>query len=476
MGHFNAACSISNLTIHPGDSVLFIPLLPNLSASSNREHLVGVNSMLIYSNCYFNPFCLPIEGKYDHYGNIEEIKKNANTKAIEKFFGITIEEFMECVNSGREWNDYFSGIHNIYAKSPKLLSDHNIIFNENYLKNIGFVKNKQNEYSFQEFPYSVLVKSKNKNEDSNFEIRNLQGDVVYNSAEMRDNKSKILEEFYKLTGWFLGIEAKNQKKIETLKNLSGMFILKGIYYDLAKNNKSYSYSKDRNVVVSTGYLTESVLTDLGFKVIKQKITSPDFPDRTAVLYGKKGSTAQVAYEALGSIVLWKTGKKNKKETVYSVKEFGTLWEKVTEDILDLSKFDKIYQMDLAFDYYQKELIKAEKETKKVKLEDLPPNVQKLLIKMSKYHFGNDHLMGFFKDWKFFDDLYLESIRKGKLKEDFRWWVLFYLSMHSNNRFFFPAMNGEQDGNDEESKVLLEASLKVVNQRLKQANEESDDNN
>jgi len=92
MGCFNVCCSISNLSIDAGDKIVFIPLIPN---NYEGENLVGTQSNLIYANCYFNPFSLPIIGQYDDYGSVELIEKNENTKVVGNMFNISIEDLLK---------------------------------------------------------------------------------------------------------------------------------------------------------------------------------------------------------------------------------------------------------------------------------------------------------------------------------------------------------------------------------------------
>lgn len=43
----------------------------------------------------FIPFALPIFGEYNDYGTLENIEEDCNTKAIEKYFGCTIQQFVD---------------------------------------------------------------------------------------------------------------------------------------------------------------------------------------------------------------------------------------------------------------------------------------------------------------------------------------------------------------------------------------------
>jgi len=68
-------------------------------------------------------------------------------------------------------------------------------------------------------------------------------------------------------------------------------------------------------------------------------------------------------------------------------------------------------------------------------------------------------------------LYVDCILNGQLKNEFKDFRSFYLSLISSNRFLFPAMNGEQHANHKVTKVLLEASLNFVNRKLKEKEED-----
>lgn len=87
MGSFDAACSVSGLTIHCGDPVAYIPMQP----SKYQEYKISdSNSNLIYPWCYYVPVGLPIFGKYYDYGYIDEIEENEATKSLCEHFNCDI--------------------------------------------------------------------------------------------------------------------------------------------------------------------------------------------------------------------------------------------------------------------------------------------------------------------------------------------------------------------------------------------------
>lgn len=91
MGSFCVACSVSHLSIDPGDPILFLPLMPARFSDGLNHRMLISNSGPAY---FFEPLTLPIRGVYDDYGYMGEIVEDANTEAIERYYGISIEEFV----------------------------------------------------------------------------------------------------------------------------------------------------------------------------------------------------------------------------------------------------------------------------------------------------------------------------------------------------------------------------------------------
>lgn len=91
MGCFSVACSISKLSINYGDRCVVIPVFKNpFEEKYKNTALFGPCDRCL-------PLTLPIVGYYDDEGGIERIEKNENTEIIEKYFGISIEEFIQCI-------------------------------------------------------------------------------------------------------------------------------------------------------------------------------------------------------------------------------------------------------------------------------------------------------------------------------------------------------------------------------------------
>ena len=96
MGSFNVVGTMSNLSISPGDKVVFFALTP--THPEFTEYYTVKNSTLLVSNSgaslFFYPRFLPIVGYYNDYGSICNIEHDDNIQYIEEYFEISIDEFM----------------------------------------------------------------------------------------------------------------------------------------------------------------------------------------------------------------------------------------------------------------------------------------------------------------------------------------------------------------------------------------------
>jgi hypothetical protein len=85
MGCWSVNCGISNIAITYGHECVILPI----KKDDNNETRKYV------------PATLPIFGKYNDYGGMEDIEIDDNTKLIEEHFGITIDEFVEFLVDGK---------------------------------------------------------------------------------------------------------------------------------------------------------------------------------------------------------------------------------------------------------------------------------------------------------------------------------------------------------------------------------------
>lgn len=174
---------------------------------------------------------------------------------------------------------------------------------------------------------------------------------------------------------------------------------------------------------------------------------------------------------------------DQKHDIYSTTDFIKDWEEETgenfynENLAILSKYD------IEYDEFREHLIAFQRSFDELQVElDAAAAHDKCSIarefSLLEYrnplnvHAHSPHKFAdSLKDWNFFKELYRAVIVMGDLKKEFSQYKAFYRSMYSCNRFFFPAMNGEQCGNDDASKALFEVSLSIVNRRKSERDEE-----
>jgi hypothetical protein len=84
MGSWSVSCGISNIAITSGNECCIIPLIESSSEYGG-----------------YVPVSLPIFGRYNDYGGMEDIVEDENTKLIENYVGITISELVEFLVDGK---------------------------------------------------------------------------------------------------------------------------------------------------------------------------------------------------------------------------------------------------------------------------------------------------------------------------------------------------------------------------------------
>jgi len=92
MGCFNKIGFISSLPILMGDECVLILMRDK---KSYKEDIKGGT---VHPTDIFSPVFLPIFGKYNDYGNIEDITKSTITEYIEEFFDSDIETILQDID------------------------------------------------------------------------------------------------------------------------------------------------------------------------------------------------------------------------------------------------------------------------------------------------------------------------------------------------------------------------------------------
>lgn len=112
MGHFSMCCGLSGLPITGGTPAMLVLMEPsNYGEKYLENELFGkYGTSYLCSNettrVMYTPVAYPIRGVYDSYGRLEDIVECDNTAAISERFGLTIQEIVDVVTSGRKDDGY----------------------------------------------------------------------------------------------------------------------------------------------------------------------------------------------------------------------------------------------------------------------------------------------------------------------------------------------------------------------------------
>jgi hypothetical protein len=106
MGSWDVSCHLSGLHIGCGDKAVLVALKPRTNAYDNELSELrkfGKSSLISNegANLYFQEALFPIQGVYDDYGRISDIVADDNTKALEEYYGLPIDEIAGVLTDGR---------------------------------------------------------------------------------------------------------------------------------------------------------------------------------------------------------------------------------------------------------------------------------------------------------------------------------------------------------------------------------------
>jgi len=111
MGHFSHNCKLTGISITGGTpAVLIVMQMRKNLYSNSEEKLQKIGSTYMCSNegsrLKFMPVWFPIRGRYDDYGGIEDIQEDGNTKVLEEYYGLPIQDICNVITSNRKDDGY----------------------------------------------------------------------------------------------------------------------------------------------------------------------------------------------------------------------------------------------------------------------------------------------------------------------------------------------------------------------------------
>jgi hypothetical protein len=250
-----------------------------------------------------------------------------------------------------------------------------------------------------------------------------------------------------------------EEKKNILESLSGMFE----HYDVYQTLIEFDLSRDS--ILRGADLNDRNLKLFGFVLdrvddsLKRYNRVYRFPGVTNYIIHSDGTWSHVVEVSI----------KQKQHHVYSLADLAKIWEELTgininvSQYAHISKFDQMYdQLREAINKFNEDLVSQDEHVREMASTFGNP--------FGRFFHSDIRFSTYFMGWRYFEELYKNSIIEGKLKKEIADMLHLRSAMFSCNRFFFPAMNGEQFGNPKASKVLLEKSLEIVNEEIKEMEE------
>lgn len=110
MGHFSHCCKLTGVPITGGNAVLIVMKPVKNLYDNSEETLRKYGSTYLCSNegtrLKYLPIWFPIRGEYDTYGRLENIVEDDQTKILEEYYGLKIQEILDIICSGRKDDGY----------------------------------------------------------------------------------------------------------------------------------------------------------------------------------------------------------------------------------------------------------------------------------------------------------------------------------------------------------------------------------
>jgi len=491
MGCWSVACSVSKLTINSGDRVVFIPLIPSDENIRNypghEHHLVGKQSHLVYSNCFFNPLTFPIRGHYNDYGGLEDIDDDANTKAIEKYFGMSAPDFIDTVERNY-CREYLSDQKKIIGNLVKNTEDFNSCgknrdkLTKAFMKKMGFTIGREGDYSFKEFPYKIVIRKGIETEEGHSKGRQREGYEIVSTKTNEVVKKRpyngfyrnyLLADFVELTKYYIGVPEEYQKKVHLMEQLSGMYILEEVYEYLAAKYTRANCAPGSLVLEELGFVVDPKRKDEYYE--KDKFYyHPEVEDSEAYLqiseYGSPKLFDKSIKSSYGKYVESTVDLAENYIANHGVVLDLTPLEGVSVYLTKFNKVSGLYRNYLDFQDMSREERIAKAKEDGVDVES-DAYLDYIFCKNPLGYDGGREMHSF-KDWQYLEDIYGESFKDKSVSKVFCDWVAASGEMASANTFYFPAVCGEQHGNDPVSKDLLKKSLAILEDRERVYREEN----
>lgn len=301
MGCFDVSCGISSITIKHGEKTLLLLLIPSTSSPDliniirDKVEIEPCVNQVHGPNGLYIPFCLPVRGKYNDYGSLEDIVEDDTTKALKTYFGATIEQIITVIHNGEYGKIHDPEILTLYGNGLKIDKYSNGKVTPKWMLDAGFVE-KDGKYFHPEVSNIIKMTDAKvvKTEEQMAYVVFKEIDKKHGSQEKDkiphiiywendkwnetwpERQHDFCESFMQHTkpmGWFssdhgvvLGLTKDGVKKASLLMKLSGMFIDGRFYEKFTEEVKTNSFYMEHANSILTSYMNRFVMDKIsGFK-------------------------------------------------------------------------------------------------------------------------------------------------------------------------------------------------------------------
>lgn len=457
MGHFSMTCGLSGLPITGSTPAILILMKGSSMLQYAKGSEYGETNLISNEGprLIYVPFAYPIKGRYDDYGGIE-VEEDDNTKVLEDYFGLPIQDLMNIVTSNRKSDGFDTALKKI--KKP-------VVLPEDW-------KEGQDYYTYYQektgdFRPGGLEKSGN--EENNLLIWDLDGEKRPATEEEYQAKEKELREHYsRYSSW----KQQNpdpsddygnpqyEEKYKELLSLSGMWVHRGFYERLTQNPTGDYFDRlDLGV--------PQILEALGFKegerTKDERYNRPFTKGKIEVL--SDGNWLRVPEHQGG---------------IYNLKDFKKYCEQRGES-LDISELENKDRTEEIIDYiiptvktlspkYEMvdELMKRKESGEDI---DLDKEIRALLLdSMGEEDRMKDLIKHILLSHRYLaknplSEIYFQTIKGGKLRDDIvRFWRFDHY-MYSTGRYYHITGTSPQDGDPEGVMKVLDAAKEALHEYM-----------
>lgn len=436
MGHFTHCCKLTGIPIKDSAVLIVMKMRENLWDNSEKS-LREYGSTYLCSNegtrLKFNPVWFPIKGQYNEYGGMEGIIEDDNTKLLEQYYGLSIQEIVDIVTSGRKddgYDDALSVIKIPFQRPEDWLEteDHYTY----YQRKTGNPLPENPTEEVRRAHYMEYHKWKDNNPDSDY------GNPQY------------------------------QERYKELVTYSGMWIHGEVYDRISKISKKDDYGK-----LDLG--NEELLKALGFT---ETGTSSD--KRYKRVFEKDGLS-------VNSDGTWINVPN---ESIYTLKQFQKFCKKNGVTI-DISKYDSMSKVEQMYELLMplvklpmssEELDKVIKSLDEINDKDKIINIIRENI---RFRFNREEglilfylLNGQYSDSALIKNpityLYLDAVKDGKLRSNIVDFWQFDKYMFAMGRFYDVVGTSPQDGEEKMVLDVVKISHDILSEYIKERYEDDEE--